>query len=252
METYITDTPNPRIDRESCSSHFQYLRNLAGLTLEDMSRDFSLAKLIKYDSGELDPNKANVQTRFHLCNILGCELNDLNERHFGDWSPSATFKKVIEKNHCIPNDSNWKACKVSLFRETDGKQVDVFLNLLPNGYKGEKDGFSLTVDERQQAYDMLETKGEPITGYVIANAEMVDLEYIKTLPLPNVQAPEQTKEVAEIKKELSARGFGPGQKPSLYDVIETAKKCATTTGAHRDEPFTNVKERLPEKGDFGR
>ena len=42
------------------------------------------------------------------------------------------------------------------------------------------------------------------------------------------------------------------QNVCLADLIADAEKQGTPGTHNADEPFTNVKERLPEKGDFGR
>lgn len=73
--------------------------------------------------------------------------------------------------------SDTEVCKVT-FRRTvgvGGSKFDVYLNIIPEEYRNGKDDFSLTVDERLQAYNIgTNVVGEEnIDCYVIGSAEMV-------------------------------------------------------------------------------
>lgn len=75
------------------------------------------------------------------------------------------------------------ACKVTFYREADGFQTDVLLQITPENYIGLKDGFTLTVHERIMAYDALEEKGISASGCVIRTAEMVNDGCLAAPPL---------------------------------------------------------------------
>ena len=75
------------------------------------------------------------------------------------------------------------ACKVTFYREADGFQTDVLLQITPENYIGLKDGFTLTVHERIMAYDALEEKGISASGCVIRTAEMVNDGWLEAPPL---------------------------------------------------------------------
>lgn len=68
--------------------------------------------------------------------------------------------------------SGWAGYRVTFRNTIDDSSVRVFLSLLPQNYRGEKDGFSLTVQERQLAYDELEMYGVNVENFVIDSAEM--------------------------------------------------------------------------------
>lgn len=74
-------------------------------------------------------------------------------------------------------------CKVTFYREADGFQADVLLQITPENYIGLKDGFTLTIHERIMAYDALEEKGVSASGCVIRSAEMVNDDCLEAPPL---------------------------------------------------------------------
>ena len=68
--------------------------------------------------------------------------------------------------------SGWDGFRVTFRNTVDGSGGRVFLPFLPENYRGEKDGFSLTIRERQIAYEELEMYGVAIENFVIESAEM--------------------------------------------------------------------------------
>lgn len=91
--------------------------------------------------------------------------------------------KVVPLTEQIAEAQKQPACKVTFYREADGFQTDVLLQITPENYSGLNEGFSLTVNERILAYEALEGKGISASGCVIRIAEMVNGGWLEVPPL---------------------------------------------------------------------
>lgn len=68
--------------------------------------------------------------------------------------------------------SGWDGYRVTFRNAENNSFARVYMSLLPRNYRGEQDGFSLTVPERQRAYEELRMYGVNTENFVIYTAEM--------------------------------------------------------------------------------
>lgn len=102
--------------------------------------------------------------------------------------------------------SGWAGCRVTFYRAEDGNRTSVDLAILPENYCGEREGFSLTVDERQMAYEELESRGVSVEGYVIEKAEMFKEVWIKD---KEKEMPDFKEIVRDAKRRAAERNGDP-------------------------------------------
>lgn len=88
-------------------------------------------------------------------------------------SEEATVRAFKQKHPGLTLEtSGWSGVRIT-FRNSDGNfEPRVSLPFLPEKYCGEKDGFLLTVEERQKAYEELSMYGVDTEDLVIESAEM--------------------------------------------------------------------------------
>lgn len=109
-------------------------------------------------------------------------------------------------------NSGWAGCRVTFRRESDHDRISVDLEILPHYYRGNPEGFTLTAEEREMAYQALSDMGVDIDDYVIEKAEMYKNPWI----LENERELPDFKELErEAKRRAAERVVDPEVKRQL-------------------------------------